>query len=316
MRTEPITPAHLQRSVIAVPPLARHADFSLNREANRALLRHLEGAGVRSVMYGGNANFYHLGLAEYAEVIDFLAEAAGADTWVLPAAGPDFGKLLDQAAVLRTRAFPTAMLLPMSFPFTHDGLAAGVRRFTDALGKPAVLYLKSEPYLRPETLAQLYEEKRIAAVKYAVVRANPAVDSYLGEIARVMDRARVVSGSGERPVLTHAREFGLSSFTSGSICVAPHGSMAILEALHHGRYVEAERLRGDYLPLEDLRDELSPIRVLHEAVTLAGIADMGPLLPLLTGLDAAERARVAPVAQRLAELDRTRHAAVHAQAAA
>ena len=121
MKTTPIVSADLARSVIAVPPLARRADLSLDRDANRALVRHLEAGGVRSLMYGGNANFYHLAPSVYPAVLDFLAETAGADTWLLPSAGPDYGKLIDQAAILRTRAFPTAMLLPMSFPFTDAG---------------------------------------------------------------------------------------------------------------------------------------------------------------------------------------------------
>src|SRR5215468_8759247 len=103
MRTEPVTSAHLQSSVVAVPPLARHADLTLNREANRKLVRHLENGGVRSLMYGGNANFYHLALSDYAAVVDFLAEIAGSDTWVLPSAGPDFGRRIDQARILRAR---------------------------------------------------------------------------------------------------------------------------------------------------------------------------------------------------------------------
>ena len=114
MLTTPITPADLARSVIAVPPLARRADYSLDRDANRALVRHLEEGGVRSLMYGGNANFYHLGVSDYARTVDMLAELVGAETWLLPSAGPDYGKLIDQAAILRTRAFPTAMLLPMT----------------------------------------------------------------------------------------------------------------------------------------------------------------------------------------------------------
>jgi hypothetical protein len=40
--------------------------------------------------------------------------------------------------------------------------------------------------------------------------------------------------------------------------------------------------------------------VLHDAVTLSGVADMGPMLPLLTGISSAERERVAPVARALA----------------
>ena len=95
MKTGAVTPADLARSVLAVPPLARHADLSLNTVANRALIRHLENGGVSTLMYGGNANFYNVGMYEYASILDFLAGAAGTDTWVIPSAGPDFGKLID-----------------------------------------------------------------------------------------------------------------------------------------------------------------------------------------------------------------------------
>jgi dihydrodipicolinate synthase/N-acetylneuraminate lyase len=257
-------------------------------------------------MYGGNANFYHVAPSEYASILDFLAEAAGPDTWVLPAAGPDYGKLIDQALTLKSRSFPTAMLLPMSFPFTDDGLASAIRRFTDILGKPAVVYIKADHYIRPDTLARLDEEKRVAAVKYAVVRENSADDAYLRELIKVLDRERLVSGIGERPAVVHLRDFGLTSFTSGSVCIAPKGSMQMLALLREQRWEEAERIREDYLPLEDCRDEISPIRVLHDAVTLAEIADMGPMLPMLSTLDDRLRERVAPVARRLLEIDRAR----------
>jgi dihydrodipicolinate synthase/N-acetylneuraminate lyase len=305
MKTSPVTPRDLQLSVIAVPPLARHADLALNRAANQALIRHLEGGGVRSLMYGGNANFYHVAPSEYAAIVDFLAEAAGPDTWVLPSVGPDFGKMIDQAAILKARAFPTAMLLPMTFPFTDDGLALGVRRFTDALGKPAVIYIKSDNYLKPSTLAALHRERRLVAIKYAVVRDDPKTDRYLEGILAELPGEIVVSGIGERPAIVHVRDFGLSSFTTGSGCVAPRASMRILKLLGDKRYDEAEAVRAKFMPLEDLRDEISPIRVLHDAVTLSGVADMGPMLPLLSGLDAAQRERVAPVARALLAFDAT-----------
>jgi dihydrodipicolinate synthase/N-acetylneuraminate lyase len=306
MKTTPVTPADLSRSVVAVPPFARNADLTPNWKANAALIAHLQDGGVRSLMYGGNANFYHLAPSEYPAVLDFLAEAAGADTWVLPSAGPDYGKLVDQAAILKGRAFPTAMLLPMTFPFTDEGLAVAIRRFTDILAKPAVVYIKSDHYILPETIARLFEEERVAAVKYAVVRENPADDAYLRELAKVVPRERLVSGIGERPAVVHLRDFGLTSFTSGSVCVAPRGSMRMLELLRAQRWEEAERIRSEYMPLEDCRDEISPIRVLHDAVTLAGIADMGPMLPMLSGLDEKSRDRVAPAARRLLEIDRRR----------
>ncbi|MGV2863747.1 dihydrodipicolinate synthase family protein [Achromobacter sp. ESBL13] len=304
MKTSPVTAQDLQRSVIAVPPLARHDDLSLNEAANKALLGHLEAGGVRNVMYGGNANFYNVGVSEYARIVDMLAGLAGADTWILPSVGPDYGKMMDQAAILRSRAFPTAMLLPMSFPYTDAGLADGVRRFTDALGKPAVVYIKSADYLAPETAARLIEEGRIAAFKYAVVRDEPAKDAYLSSMLEAVDARWIVSGIGERPAIVHYRDFGLKSFTSGSVCIAPRGSMRLLHLLRDGRYDEAESVRQHYLGLEDCRDGISPIRVLHDAVTLSGVADMGPMLPLLTGISSAERERVAPVARKLAAWDR------------
>ncbi len=303
MKTTPVAPADLARSVIAVPPLARNADFSLNTGANQALITHMEQGGIRSLMYGGNANFYHLPLSEYASTVDFLADAVGPDTWLLPSVGPDYGKMLDQAAVLKSRPFPTAMLLPMVFPYTDEGLGIGVRRFTDALGKPAVLYLKSTHYIAPATLAGLIDEGRIAAVKYAVVLDDPSDDPYLRAILDAVDRKYIVSGIGERPAIVHMRDFGLSSFTTGSGVVGPRGSMALLAQLQASDYTAAQAMRERFIPLEDQRDGISPIRVLHDAVTLSGIADMGPLLPLLTGLPESQRRALAPIARRLLELD-------------
>jgi hypothetical protein len=58
-----------------------------------------------------------------------------------------------------------------------------------------------------------------------------------------------------------------------------------------------------YIPLEDLRDTISPVQVLHEAVTLASIADMGPLLPLFGNLNTEHHAAVGEAARRLAAAD-------------
>jgi dihydrodipicolinate synthase/N-acetylneuraminate lyase len=304
MKTTPVTTADLTRSVLAVPPLARNDDLTINRAANRRLIDHLEGGGVRTLMYGGNANFYNIGLYEYADLLDFLAEAAGADTWVIPSVGPDYGKLIDQARVLRTRAFPTAMVLPLTFPATSDGAENGIRRFADALGKQVIVYVKAENFLTPEAVGRLVDSGIVAAIKYAVVRSDPKVDAFLGRLVKLVDRKLIVSGIGERPAIVHLRDWGLTAFTSGSVCVAPRGSMALLAALQAGDYPAAERLRAAYLPLEDQRDTLSPIRVLHEAVSLAGIAPMGPMLPQLSNLEREHHATLARIAADLLAHDR------------
>lgn len=304
MKQGSVTTADLARSVLAVPPIARRADLSLAPQANRALIAHLQDGGVSTLLYGGNANFYNVGLYEYAALLDFLAEAVAAETWVIPSAGPDFGKLMDQAKVLRERAFPTAMVLPPSSACTPDGAERAIRAFADAFGRPVIVYIKSEGFLTPMHVERLAVAGVVAAVKYAIVRDDPARDPFLAELVQRIDRTRIVSGIGERPAIVHLREFGLAGFTSGSVCIAPRGSMALLAALRAHDDATAERVRTAYIPLEDLRDALSPIVVLHEAVTLAGIADMGPILPMLSNLAVAEHPRVRAAAMALLAHDR------------
>jgi dihydrodipicolinate synthase/N-acetylneuraminate lyase len=313
--TRAVTAPDLARSVIAVPPLARTSDLALNPAANRALIRHLEAGGVTTLLYGGNANFYHVGLYEYAAILDFLEQSVASDTWVIPSAGPDFGKLLDQARVLKARAFPTAMVLPQTFPATPDGSEQALRRFADAFGRRIIVYLKSENFLTPSHVARLVDAGVVAGIKYAVVRADPREDPFLRELLDRVDKSLVISGIGERPAPAHLRHFGLAGFTSGSVCVGPNGSTRLLAALRANDDATAERLRAAYLPLEDLRDALSPIRVMHEAVTLAGIADMGPLLPQLSNLGVEHHAAVRNAAQALLAHDRALAAAVDTKAA-
>lgn len=309
MKTTPVTPRDLAASVIAVPPLARHADLTLDRDANRAMIRYLEDGGVSSLLYGGNANLYNVSLAEYPALLDLLESEAAAESWVIPSVGPDFGRMMDQAEILKTRDFPTVMILPLVFPSTNAGLATGVRHFAERYGKPVVMYIKSDNYLEPATVAALAADGLVSAVKYGTVRTDPSVDPYLRALLDVVDPDLVVSGIGERPAIVHLRDFGLKAFTSGSVCIAPRSSMRLLHLLKQGRYDEAEEIRAAFIPLEDCRDEFSPIRVLHEAVTLAGIANMGPMLPMLSTLAAAHCDRVGAAARVLRERDQPHAAA-------
>ncbi|MEO8624218.1 MAG: dihydrodipicolinate synthase family protein [bacterium] len=303
MKTTPVTPADLAASVIAVPPLARHTDLRLNHEANRAMIRYIEDGGVSSLLYGGNANLYNVGIGEFPELLDLLEDAAGDDSWMIPSVGPDFGKMLDQADLLKSRDFPTVMILPLSFPSTEAGIATGVRHFAERYGRPIVMYIKSDNYVEPATVAALANDGLVSAVKYGTVRSNPSHDPYLRALLDVVDPTLVVSGIGERPAVVHFHEFGLQAFTSGSVCVAPRSSMKILAAMQAGRWDEAEEERSAFLPLEDCRDAFSPIRVLHDAVTLAGIADMGPMLPMLSNLPAEQQQVVGEAARALRQHD-------------
>jgi len=286
MKTTPISNADLTRSVIAVPPLCRRADasFSLDVEENRKLIRHLEGGGISTLLYGGNANLYHIAVSEYDALLGILQETAADDTWVIPSAGPMFGTLMDQAAILKGHAFPTAMILPTLFPATAAGVQLAVRKFAAAAGIPAVLYIKDANYITPEAAAELVGDGIIAWIKYAIVREDPSVDAYLTKLVDLVDPALIVSGIGEQPTPAHLNEFGLGGFTSGCVCVAPSKSMDVLRALEVGDLAAVDALRARFAPLENLRNAHGPIPVLHHAVALAGIADTGPHLPLMSAL--------------------------------
>lgn len=285
--------------LIAVPPLARDASGQVCTEQNRRLIRHMEAGGVRMLLYGGNAVFYHLRPSEYAGVLTMLTAAAAVGTEVIPSAGPSYGLSMDQAKVLRDFPFRTVMVLPHQGLNTPDGVATGLRHFAEAYGKPIVVYIKAEGYLTPALTAALVRDGLVSWVKYAIVRADERMDPFLDELTQQVDPALIVSGMGEQPAIHHLRDRKLAGFTSGCICVHPALSAQMLAACRAGDWEEADRIRRIFEPLENLRNEINPVRVLHEAVTLAGIADMGAITPLLSGLDEAQRARVETAAQDL-----------------
>src|SRR5437016_1770257 len=196
-----ITEINIQRlgeSVLAVPPLARAADFSLAEEPNKRLIRHIEGGGVSTLLYGGNANFYHIALGEYDQVLSFLEEHAAGETLVIPSVAPTFGTMMDHAKIVRKHGFPTVMILPLH-GHTSRGVEAGIRKFVDAAGIPALLYLKNDGYIEVEEVKRLAESKAISGIKYAIVRADPANDPYLRALCDSVDRRLIISGIGEQP---------------------------------------------------------------------------------------------------------------------
>lgn len=277
-------PSHLATSVFAVPPLARDQQGGISAEENARIVQHIESGGVRSLLYGGNAVFYHMRLSEYAAALDMLAQITGGQTTVVPSIGPAYGLAVDQVDVLKEREFGTAMLLPSRDVVDQQGIASGVRRLAERLGKPLVLYLKFDRWLSPDLVAALEQDGVISWIKYAVVLDDPGQDDYLKELCEIFPSERMVSGIGEQPAIVHLRDFGITGFTSGCVCVRPEKSMEMLQAIKAQDWELAEAIRRYFLPLEDLRNEYSPIRVLHHAVAEAGIAKTGGLLPMLSDL--------------------------------
>ena len=303
MQTSPVTPEQLNSSVIAVPPLARDAELKINREENGKIIRHIEAGGVATLLYGGNANFYHIAPSEYAEALEIISTESAENTLIVPSVGPAYGTMMDQITTLRNFNFPTVMVLPMQGLTTDTGVANGFRKFVETLGQPAVLYIKFEGYLEPETVAQLVNEGLVSWIKYAIVRDDPAKDDYLSRLVEVVDPRLIVSGIGEQPAITHLTRFQINGFTSGCVCIRPNLSQKMLAAINNGQLDIAETIRKTFQPLENLRNEINPIRVLHEAVASTGIGMTGPALPLMSSLDPSDAVRVKKCAEELSKSD-------------
>ncbi|MGH6684672.1 MAG: dihydrodipicolinate synthase family protein, partial [Pseudolabrys sp.] len=138
MKTTPITPADLAASVLSVPPLARRKDFTIDLAENGKLLDHLRSGGVRTFMYGGNANLYNMGASELRTLAELLIKLSHDGDWIIPSVGSDYGKAHDQLLMLRDLPFPTAMVLPHKAQSTPAGVAIGIRKLADAYGKPVI----------------------------------------------------------------------------------------------------------------------------------------------------------------------------------
>lgn len=301
MRTMAVTPEVLAKSVIAVPPLARDAAGRICNHQNTRIIQYLEAGGISTLLYGGNAVFYHLRPSEYAAALNVLVENTMIDTVVIPSVGPSYGMMMDQADVLKDYPFPTVMILPQKEIADEQGIVAGIRKFVASFGKPIVLYLKHDRWLSPTTVQGLVRDGMVSWIKYAVVRDNPAQDDYLDEILNLIPNNILVSGIGEQPAIIHMRDFGMSSFTSGCVCVAPKLSLEMLRAVQSGDIGKAESIREKFAPLEDLRNRINPIRVLHHAVS-ATVAPTGPMQPMLGELSEEEMATVSRAAVMLKDL--------------
>lgn len=295
MKTTPVTPADVARSVWAVPPL------SPDPEQNRRLVAHVEAGGVSTILWGGNANLFGLGTGAHAELTAAIPDWVGEDAWAIPSAGPSHGAAMDQARAIRGRGYPAAMLLPWPGARGPEGVEAGLRRFADAARTPVILYLRADGYLPPDRIARLFEDGVVVALKYAVETGDLRTDPHLDAILAEVPNDRVVSGIGEVAALDHLGAFPLAGFTAGAVCVAPRRSQAILRALQAGEHDRAAALAEPIAPLEALRAAHGPIPVIHEAVTLSGVADMGEIGPPfapLPGLRAAIAEALAPLDER------------------
>ncbi len=309
MKTNSISPEDL-RGVFAVLPLARRRDASrsLDLAQNDLIVRHIVSGGITRLIYGGNAFLYHITLAEYEELLEWLAGLSD-QLWIIPSIGPSYGRAMDQAKLLRKFQFPCAMVLPCSDPSDAAGLERGYREIAEATDAALIVYLKDERNFGADkergldAMARLLDDGVCVGIKYAVVRNDPSRDAYLEALLSRVDRKSVISGIGERPAVVHLRDWKLPGFTTGSGCIAPRLSQMLFAACARQDFDEAEALRAEFISLEDLRDQWGPAKVLHSAIESAGIAETGDIPPFVSDLSEEQRLLLETAASELKKSD-------------
>ena len=296
----------LTRSVLAVPPLARKTDLTLDDAENTKLIRHIEAGGIRTLLYGGNANFYHIALKRVRPGARLSSRRRlGRDTLVIPSVGPAFGTMMDQAKIVRRHKFPTVMVLPHQGITTADGVEEGIRRFVQAAGIPALLYIKHEGYIEPENVKRLADEGLISGIKYAIVRADPANDEYLPADSAWSTRKSSSAASASSRPSSICGTLGSAASRRAASASPRVSRRKCCDAIRARRPGNRGKDSKHFQPLEDLRNAINPIRVLHEAVRLAGIADTGPLLPLMSNLPESDHRAVGEAAAQLLKKDQS-----------
>ena len=73
----------------------------------------------------------------------------------------------------------------------------------------------------------------------------------------------------------------------------------MLIALQKGDMSRVESIRRKFEVLEELRNEINPVRVLHAAVKMTNLAETGPLQPMISEISGSETARVEKAAMDL-----------------
>jgi dihydrodipicolinate synthase/N-acetylneuraminate lyase len=303
VRTDAVTAADLARTVVAVPPLALKADLAIAEAECRRMVARCEAGGIATILWGGNAQLQHWPVSRYGELLAMAESTAGPETLAVPSLGPDYGRLLDQAIVLARTRFPTAMALPMPAHTTAEGVARALAETAQRAGKPLVAYIRQRDYLAPGGLARLVAEGAVVAVKYGVAMPAAGRDPYLDELVAAIGAERILSGSGELLAVPHLSQHGLAGFTSGCVCLAPRLSGRVCAALRRGDRAALDRLLPPIRALERLRERHGLVRVLHDAVRLAGIAETGPILPMLSNCESELLLEIAAAARALVEAE-------------
>lgn len=248
-----------------------HADSSIDYTCLAQHARFLIDHGIRVVIPAGNTGeFTSLSLDEVNRVNATVTEAVGERATVVAGVGGPIGTAIEMARHARAAGAHAIMVHHPAHTYI-DRKAVGryYQRIMDAVDIPVVLY-KRGPELPDTVIAQLANDERVVAVKYA----HPDPNAFERLVRESSAGVAWLCGLAERwaPFFHLA---GANGFTSGLANVAPHLALALHDALERGDYAAAMRLRAEVADFEDLRQlDFSAYNVsaVKEAMRRAGLS--------------------------------------------
>jgi 4-hydroxy-tetrahydrodipicolinate synthase len=242
-------------------------------------------AGIHVVVALGNtAEVYQLTRDEQRRVLSVVAEAR-TDASLLAGLTGSAGAQLELAEEAAALGYDAAMvhepLDPLASP---DGIRELWLDLAERSALPLVLYVRTNR-LRTADLAELVEHPRVVGIKYAVRGGDVAA-----ALAAAPDQQRCVwiCGLAESALPTFAA-LGVHGFSSGLANVRPDLALGISAAARAADAASLERLVGQILPFEELRNADGGrynVAVVKAACESYGLA-AGEVRPPCVGLDAA-----------------------------
>ena len=283
--------------VVCITP--RNADGSTDVEGTRRNVDYLIDSGADFIMpMCGTGLVYDAGLADYEAVVGTFVDQADGRALVVPGVGPGFGRCLEMAEIARSAGAAGVMIMPIVGPASDNGVRTGLESIARRARLPTILYQRRLDIMPVDHVVELCGLDEVVGLKYAV--------DDLSSFKRIVDSAAhdaaMVCGMAEDPSIDYLKA-GAVGFSSGMANFVPRMSVELLGAFCSGDLEEAERLRGEMVPFEDLRGEDGArysTSALHAAMDYAGLAG-GPVIPFAEPVAEADLARLYEMMSRLLE---------------
>lgn len=280
------------QTAIAFPVTPFHADYALDLDGLKRLVRFMVDGGIEAlVAAGGTGELYNLDMDEWRAVVRATVEEVGGRAVVIAGIGFNGYTGARMAREAQEMGADALLIFPPYYRTgDEDGLFGYYRMIASATELPVIPYSRDNAVLGPRIA------ERIAAIPNAVAykdgqgsaRMFMRVRQHLG------DRFVWLGGTGDDLVPAYFAA-GAQGYTSSVANVSPRLALDLLHGVQAGRFAEMQALVDRAIvPLYELRDkrrgyEVSAMKAMMAGRGLPG----GPVRPPLLDLTDAERAEAA-----------------------